>query len=95
MNTTDKPIYKLTPQGFPRLKDAGAVNQLISQNLKRERDRLWLTQAEAAALAGVSRQMWGRYERSACVPSADILFVLRKAGFDTEFILGGEKGGKA
>lgn len=95
MNSTEKPHYKLTLQGVPRLQDAGAVHKVISERLHAERIRLSLSQTEAAAITGVSRNMWGRYERCACVPGADILFVARKAGFNTEFILGGAKGGSA
>lgn len=58
--------------------------------MKEERVRLGLKQADAAELCGVSREIWGRYERGAAVPGGEVLFSFANAGADVQFVLTGE-----
>jgi transcriptional regulator with XRE-family HTH domain len=58
--------------------------------LRGQREALSLTQADAAALCGISREMWGRYEREAAMPGADVLAAMTGAGFDVAHILTGK-----
>ena len=88
MHSTTKLHYKLTSAG-PRLADAGDCTRQIGERLKHERMRLGIGQAAAAALVGVTRNMWGRYERAGCVPNGVVLFAARKAGFNVDYVLGG------
>lgn len=43
-----------------------------------------------AALCGVSREMWGKYERDAAVPGGDVLVKIALAGVDVNHILTGQ-----
>ncbi|MFV9298130.1 MULTISPECIES: helix-turn-helix transcriptional regulator [Citrobacter] len=61
--------------------------------LKSERKRLSLNQAEAAALCGVSRETWGKYERGTMVPGGDVLLSFAMNGANVQFILTGDEGG--
>jgi transcriptional regulator with XRE-family HTH domain len=58
--------------------------------LRQERDRLGISQADMALLAGVSREMWGRYERGA-TPSSDVLIAVQAHGVDINFVCGGSR----
>lgn len=58
----------------------------ILRGFKSERKRLGLTQEAAANLVGISREMWGKYERGAS-PCADVLVAMQKAGFNINNIL--------
>lgn len=49
---------------------------LGAQRLRNERTRLGIGQGDAALLAGVSRNMWGAYERGLSSPGADVLMRL-------------------
>ena len=64
------------------------LDSLFGERLKEERNRLNLNQAEAGKVAGVSREMWGKYERGAA-PGADVLTALAAAGADVMYILTG------
>ena len=48
-----------------------------------------LTQAGAAEQCGVSREIWGRYERGLAVPGGEVLFSFANAGADVQYILTG------
>ncbi|WP_316246142.1 helix-turn-helix domain-containing protein [Enterobacter roggenkampii] len=61
--------------------------------LKSERKRLALSQAEAAALCGVSRETWGKYERGSIVPGGDVLLSFAMNGANVQFILTGQESG--
>lgn len=61
--------------------------------LKSERKRLDLSQAEAAALCGVSRETWGKYERGSIVPGGDVLLSFAMNGANVQFILTGQESG--
>ncbi|GFM85392.1 hypothetical protein PSCICO_07910 [Pseudomonas cichorii] len=66
-----------------------SFSSLSADRLKAERARLGLNQASAASLCGVSREIWGRYERGTTVPGGDVLFSFAQAGADVQFILTG------
>ncbi len=66
------------------------LSSLVGNRLQEERSDRSLSQAEAGALAGVSREMWGRYERGA-LPGGDVLLALANAGFDALYILTGRR----
>ena len=57
--------------------------------LKEERLRLGLSQDEAAVLCGVSREMWGKYERGTGDPASSKLIAFGNAGADIVFIFTG------
>lgn len=61
----------------------------IGHRLKEERERIGISQGDAALLAGVSRNSWGSYEREESVPGAGVLVALMGHGFDVNYILGG------
>lgn len=61
--------------------------------LKSERKRLSLNQADAAAMCGVSRETWGKYERGAMVPGGDVLLSFAINGANIQYILTGEENG--
>lgn len=65
-------------------------NSLCAERIKNERTRLSLTQAQAAMICGVSREMWGKYERGQAVPGGEVLFSFAEAGADIQYILLGE-----
>jgi len=56
-----------------------------------ERKRLGLSQADAAAACGVSREMWGKYERGAASPGCDVMAAFSKTGADVLYILTGRR----
>jgi transcriptional regulator with XRE-family HTH domain len=60
-----------------------------SERLKSERIRLGLNQAQAGELCGVSREMWGKYERGDAVPGGEVLFSFVAAGADVQYIFTG------
>jgi transcriptional regulator with XRE-family HTH domain len=64
-------------------------SSLSSSRIKQERTRLGLNQASAADLCGVSREIWGRYERGVSVPGGEVLFAFAQAGADIQFVLTG------
>lgn len=70
-----------------------SFSSLSAERMKEERVRLGLKQAEIAEICGVSREIWGRYERGATVPGGDVLFSFARAGADVQFILTGGRAG--
>lgn len=58
--------------------------------IKEERLRLGLSQAQAAEKTGVSREMWGRYERGDAIPGGEVLFSFALVGADIQYLLTGE-----
>ena len=64
---------------------------LFGERLKEERERLGLSQAAAGAAAGVSREMWGKYERGA-MPGGEVILSLAGAGFDMAYLFTGARG---
>lgn len=70
----------------------GFTSQCIVR-LKSERKRLALNQADAAALCGVSRETWGKYERGSMVPGGDVLLSFAIIGANVQYILRGVEDG--
>ncbi|ENG6928990.1 helix-turn-helix transcriptional regulator [Escherichia coli] len=68
-------------------------DSLCASRFKAERSRLSLKQAEVAALCGVSREMWGKYERGVAVPGGELLAAFARIGANVQFILTGESSG--
>jgi len=64
---------------------------LFGERLREERERLGLSQATAGAAAGVSREMWGKYERGA-MPGGEVLLCLAKSDFDMAYLFTGQRG---
>nr|WP_284411632.1 helix-turn-helix transcriptional regulator [Acidovorax sp. SUPP3334] len=58
--------------------------------MREERKRLGWSQANAASAAGVSREMWSKYE-SGAEPGARVLAAIAGAGADVNYILTGSK----
>ena len=65
------------------------TNTSQGQRLKSERQRLKLTQAQAADIAGVARETWGRYESGKLQPGMAVLTAFANKGADTVYILTG------
>lgn len=74
---------------IPNVKDFMNNNSLFSERIKQERIRLGLTQQEIAEKCGVSREMWGRYERGLASPNCELLFSLLLLGIDVQYIISG------
>lgn len=70
------------------------LSSLVGYRLLEERKARKLSQDAAGALAGVSREMWGRYERGA-LPGSEVLLALAASGFDIGYILTGQRTPKA
>ncbi|MFT4190865.1 MAG: helix-turn-helix domain-containing protein [Comamonas sp.] len=66
-------------------------SSLFGGRLKDARTALGLSQAEAAALAFVTREQWGRYERGLAVPGGEVLSALWGAGVDVAYVLTGTR----
>ncbi|WP_306602521.1 helix-turn-helix domain-containing protein [Azonexus sp.] len=62
---------------------------LCSPRIAEERKRLKLGQEQAGAACGVSREMWGKYERAKAAMGGDVLFLFARAGADVQYILTG------
>lgn len=63
----------------------------LCERIRSERERLKLSQQEVADLTGVRREMWGRYERGAAIPSAEILERFSAHGADAQYLLTGSR----
>ncbi|MEO9387122.1 helix-turn-helix domain-containing protein [Chromobacterium phragmitis] len=70
------------------------IREKIAQRILQERKRLRLTQQTAADQTGVSREMWGRYERGDALPGGEPLLGFALAGADIQFILAGTQSQK-
>lgn len=64
-------------------------NSLIGDFLKDERKRLGLSQAEAAEKCGVSREIWGKYERGITMPGSEALYAFAHYGADMQYVFTG------
>ena len=62
---------------------------LFGPRLKSERKRLGLSQQQAADLAGVTREHWGRCERGQAVLGGEALGALASAGVNAQLVLTG------
>jgi transcriptional regulator with XRE-family HTH domain len=72
-------------------KDSEKDFYLFAKRLKDERKRMKLSQKEVADLCGVSREIWGKYERNQSVPGGDVLFSFAAAGADVHYLMTGQK----
>lgn len=66
-------------------------NSLFGGRLLEERTRLGLSQAEAASICGVSREMWGKYERDKSKMGTEVLSLFVLAGADVLYVLTGQR----
>ncbi|OON40792.1 transcriptional regulator [Izhakiella australiensis] len=64
-----------------------------ANRLKNERKRLGFNQAAIADLCGISREIWGKYERGNAVPGGNVLCSFALNGANVQYILTGEEGG--
>lgn len=65
--------------------------ETFGSRLREERLRVGISQVEAANACGVSREMWGRYERGIGSPGADVIARMAELGIDTHYAVTGEK----
>ena len=63
----------------------------LGDRLRAERKRLGLSQADAALLGGVRREMWSAYETNTSLPNAEVLLHLVGTGWDLSYLLGGSR----
>lgn len=63
----------------------------LGARLREVRKALGHKQDEMAAVCGVSREMWGKYERGAALPGAEVLGALASNGGDVRYVLTGER----
>lgn len=66
-------------------------SSLFAIRLKNERNRLGLTQADIANKCGVSREMWGKYERGVALAGSEVLFSLTEIGVDIGYLFSGTR----
>lgn len=69
-------------------------SSLFGGRLAEERKRLGLNQEEAGHACGVSREMWGKYERGRAVMGTEVLSRFGIAGADVLYILTGQRQGE-
>lgn len=67
------------------------LSSLIGSRIKDERVRLGLNQAEVAEKTGISREMWGKYERGVAIPGGEVLFSFAAVGADMQYIMTGDR----
>lgn len=63
--------------------------------MKEERKRIGITQADAAARAGVARETWSRYENGALPPTLEAFSAIAAAGADIQYIVTGVRSAQA
>ena len=63
----------------------------LGVRLKAARNGLGKSQDEMAAMCGVSREMWGKYERDIAMPGGDVLIKIALAGVDLNHLLTGQR----
>lgn len=63
-----------------------ALLQEAGERLRQERQRLGLSQAQAAEKTGVTREMWGRYERGAVQVNGHVLAQFIEMGASESFL---------
>lgn len=63
----------------------------LGARLKRIRKDLGKNQDEMALTCGVSREMWGKYERGLAMPGGDVLVKIATEGADVQYVLTGEE----
>lgn len=65
----------------------------LGARLRSARKGLGKSQDDMAAACGVSREMWGKYERDAAMPGGEVLMKVALAGIDMNYILTGQHAG--
>lgn len=68
-------------------------SEILGRRIFEERERLGLSQQEAAKAAGVRREMWAKYEAGS-EPGARVLVGMAAAGADVQYILTGQRQGQ-
>lgn len=63
----------------------------FGERLREERERLGMSQAEAAERAGVRRQMWGKYERDEATPGMNVVARFCGHGADVQYLISGQR----
>ncbi len=64
----------------------------LFERLKEERERLgYKSQSGIAELVGVSREMWGKYERGIAMPGGDVIAKLTGIGLDIAYVFTGQR----
>ncbi|MBX9935039.1 MAG: helix-turn-helix domain-containing protein [Burkholderiaceae bacterium] len=63
----------------------------LFERLRDARKQLGKNQDEMAASCGVSREMWGKYERGVAVPGGEVLAKIALEGADVLYILTGQR----
>jgi len=67
-------------------------NSYLSERLKSERVSVDVqSQGKMAELVGISREMWGKYERGSAMPGAEVFIKLEKLGFDIGYVISGKR----
>ncbi|MRN38969.1 helix-turn-helix domain-containing protein [Neisseria sp. N95_16] len=64
---------------------------LFGSRLKVERKKLGLTQSQLAEKCGITREMWGKYERGVFMPNCEIIFSFYGLGADVNFLFTGNR----
>ncbi|HJU70360.1 MAG TPA: helix-turn-helix transcriptional regulator [Paucimonas sp.] len=62
---------------------------LSAPRIAEERKRLGFNQEAAGATCGISREMWGKYERGKAAMGGDVLMRFAAAGADVQYIITG------
>lgn len=68
-------------------------SSLSSPRVAEERKRLGLSQEAVGQMCGVSREMWGKYERGKAVMGTEVLALFVASGADALYILTGQRSG--
>ena len=68
---------------------------LVSPRVIEERKRLGWSQEAAGRACGVSREMWGKYERGKAEMGTEVLALFAASGADVLYILTGQRSGSA
>ena len=68
-------------------------SSLFAPRVAAERKRLKLSQEEAASACGISREMWGKYERGKAVMGGEVLAMFSAVGADARYIITGDRVG--
>lgn len=63
----------------------------LGARLREARKETGKNQDEIALLCGVSREMWGKYERGVAIPGGEVLAKIALAGMDVVFVLTGQR----
>jgi len=63
----------------------------LGERMRESRKALQLSQDDVASRCGVSREMWGKYERGAAIPGGEVLAAMAAAGFDIVYVLTGAR----